>query len=254
MIALSLIPRAAALLMLVSGPATAACDTDKFPIAVDIGHTALSPGAVSAHGRGEFEFNLALGRQVATALRSAGFPTETIVIEGQGKSQLKKRVARANALNPRLLISIHHDSVQQRYLKTWEHNGRKLQHADRFSGFSLFISRANPKFQDSAIFATLLADQLNSAGLDFTTHHAENIAGERKPLLDPQRGIYEYKNLRVLKDVSMPAVLLEAGIIVNREEELAMLTPQRRQAISDSVALAALQMCGNGRSNNLVLR
>ena len=129
-----------------------------------------------------------------------------------------------------------------------------MQHADRFSGFSLFISRANPKFQDSAIFATLLADQLNSAGLDFTTHHAENIAGERKPLLDPQRGIYEYKNLRVLKDVSMPAVLLEAGIIVNREEELAMLTPQRRQAISDSVALAALQMCGNGRSNNLVLR
>ena len=240
--------------MFLCGPALAACDTDKFPIAVDIGHTALSPGAVSAHGRGEFEFNLALGRQVATALRSAGFPTETIVIEGQGKSQLKKRVARANALNPRLLISIHHDSVQQRYLKTWEHNGRKLQHADRFSGFSLFISRANPKFQDSAIFATLLADQLNSAGLDFTTHHAENIAGERKPLLDPQRGIYEYKNLRVLKDVSMPAVLLEAGIIVNREEELAMLTPQRRQAISDSVALAALQMCGNGRSNNLVLR
>ena len=254
MIALSLIPRAAALLMLVSGPATAACDTDKFPIAVDIGHTALSPGAVSAHGRGEFEFNLALGRQVATALRSAGFPTETIVIDGGGKAQLSRRVARANALNPRLLISIHHDSVQQRYLKTWEHNGRKLQHADRFSGFSLFISRANVNFADSAIFATLLADQLNSAGLDFTTHHAENIAGERKPLLDPQRGIYEYKNLRVLKDVSMPAVLLEAGIIVNREEELAMLTPQRRQAISDSVALAALQMCGNGRSNNLVLR
>ena len=254
MIALSLIPRAAALLMLVSGPATAACDTDKFPIAVDIGHTALSPGAVSAHGRGEFEFNLALGRQVANALRSAGFPTETIVIDGGGKAQLSRRVARANALNPRLLISIHHDSVQQRYLKTWEHNGRKLQHADRFSGFSLFISRANVNFADSAIFATLLADQLNSAGLDFTTHHAENIAGERKPLLDPQRGIYEYKNLRVLKDVSMPAVLLEAGIIVNREEELAMLTPQRRQAISDSVALAALQMCGNGRSNNLVLR
>ena len=254
MTTLKLITRAAALLMFLCGPALADCDTENFPIAVDIGHTASSPGAISAHGRGEFEFNLALGRNVAAALRSAGFPTETIVIDGGGKAQLSERVARANALNPRLLISIHHDSVQQRYLKTWEHNGRKLQHADRFSGFSLFISRANPKFQDSAIFATLLADQLNSAGLDFTTHHAENIAGERKPLLDPQRGIYEYKNLRVLKDVSMPAVLLEAGIIVNREEELAMLTPQRRQAISDSVALAALQMCGNGRSNNLVLR
>ena len=254
MIALSLIPRAAALLMLVSGPATAACDTDKFPIAVDIGHTALSPGAVSAHGRGEFEFNLALGRQVATALRSAGFPTETIVIEGQGKSQLKKRVARANALNPRLLISIHHDSVQQRYLKTWEHNGRLLKQADRFSGFSLFISRANVKFEDSSIFATLIADQLIAAGLHFTTHHAENIAGERKPLLDPERGIYEYKNLRVLKDTYMPAVLLEAGVIVNRDEELALATPERQIAISDAIALAALQMCGGGAAQNLVLR
>ena len=137
----------------------AGCDEGKFLIAVDIGHTALSPGAMSAHGRGEFEFNLALGKQVAAALHSAGFPTETIITKGEGKAQLAKRVARANALNPRLLISIHHDSAQARYLKTWEYNGRTLKHADQFSGYSLFVSRANAKFEASSIFATLLADQ-----------------------------------------------------------------------------------------------
>ncbi len=245
---------AAAALMLVSGPATAACDAGNFPIAVDIGHTAQSPGAISAHGRGEFEFNLALGRNVAAALRSAGFPAETIVIAGEGKAQLARRVERANALAPRLLISIHHDSVQQRYLKPWEHQGRLLKHAWQFSGFSLFISRANPKFEDSAIFATLIAGQLLNAGLHFTTHHAENIEGERKPLLDPERGIYEYKNLRILKNTDMPAVLLEAGIILNRDEELALTTPQRRQTISDAVALAALQMCDGKGAESLALR
>ena len=89
---------AAALLMLVPGLALADCDAANFPIAIDIGHTAGSPGAISAHGRGEFEFNLALGQNVAGALRNAGFPSEIIIIEGNGKAQLAKRVKRANAL------------------------------------------------------------------------------------------------------------------------------------------------------------
>ncbi len=251
---MTLFRAAAALLFLAHGPAMAGCDTANFPIAVDIGHTARSPGAISAHGRGEFEYNLALGQRVTTALRSAGFPTETIIIEGEGKAQLAKRVVRANALNPRLLISIHHDSVQERYLKTWEYNGRILKHASQFSGYSLFISRANAKFEDSSIFATLLADQFMAAGLHFSTHHAANIDGERKELLDPQRGIFEYKNLRVLKETQMPAVLIEAGVIVNRDEELAMATLERRQDISDAIATAALRMCGSGKSSGLVLR
>ena len=253
---LNFLRSAAALVLLVCGysAAKAGCDTENFPIAIDIGHTALSPGAISAHGRTEFEYNLALGQHVAAALRSAGFPTETIVVEGEGKAQLRKRVARANALNPRLLISIHHDSAQARFFKTWEYNGRILKHADQFSGYSLFVSRANAKFEDSSIFATLLADQLLSAGLAFSTHHAANIDGERRELLDPQRGIFEYKNLRVLKETQMPAVLLEAGVIVNRDEELFMATPERQRAISGAIALAAIKMCGGGQSIGLVLR
>jgi N-acetylmuramoyl-L-alanine amidase len=245
--------RTAAFLMLLSGPALAACDAARYPIAVDIGHTAQSPGAISAHGRGEFEFNLALGQEVASALRSAGFPVRTILVEGAGKAQLAKRVDRANAAAPRLLISIHHDSVQQRYLKTWEFDGRLLKHSDRFSGFSLFVSRANPRFETSVRFATLIADGLLENGLNFSPHHAEDIAGEKKPLLDRQRGIYEFKNLRVLKDVRMPSVLLEAGVIVNRKEEIALATPPRREAIGSAVALAAIAMCG-GEGGKLALR
>ena len=52
----------------------------------------------------------------------------------------------------------------------------------------------------------------------------------------------------------MPAVLLEAGIILNRDEELALTTPQRRQTISDAVALAALQMCDGKGAESLALR
>ena len=189
-----LITAALAIALLAATPlaAQAACDAANFPIAIDIGHTAQSPGAISARGKPEFDYNLALGQQLAAALHSAGFPVETIVVSGEGKTQLRKRVDKANALDPRLLISIHHDSAQARYLKTWEVDGRLLKYTDRFSGFSLFVSRANAKFEASSTFATLIADQLLGAGLNFSTHHAENIDGERKPLLDPARGIYEY--------------------------------------------------------------
>jgi N-acetylmuramoyl-L-alanine amidase len=245
---------AIALLAATPMAARAACDAANFPIAVDIGHTAQSPGATSARGKPEFDYNLALGRTVAAALHSAGFPVEMIVISGDSKTQLRKRVDKANALDPRLLISIHHDSAQARFLKTWEVGGRLLKYTDRFSGFSLFVSGANAKFEASTTFATRIADQLLGSGLGFSTHHAENIDGERKVLLDSARGIYEYRNLRVLKETRMPAVLLEAGVILNRDEEVALATPERRLAISDAIATAALQMCGDGKTEGLALR
>lgn len=243
-----------ALFCAVSVPAQAACDAASFPIAVDIGHTAESPGAISAHGRTEFEYNLALGQQLAASLKSAGFPVGTIIISGEGKAQLKQRVDKANRLDPRLLISIHHDSAQERFLKAWEFQGRILRHADQFSGFSLFVSRANAEPEDSKKFAMLIADQLLDGGLSFSSHHAMNVVGERKQLLDPARGIYEYTNLRVLKDSRMPAVLLEAGVILNRDEELALASPQRRMAISDAITTAAIQMCGGNGAGGLALR
>jgi N-acetylmuramoyl-L-alanine amidase len=214
-----------ALFCAVSVPAQASCDASSFPIAVDIGHTAESPGAISAHGRTEFEYNLALGQQLAASLKSAGFPVGTIIISGEGKAQLKQRVDKANRLDPRLLISIHHDSAQERFLKAWEFQGRILRHADQFSGFSLFVSRANAEPEDSKKFAMLIADHLLDGGLSFSSHHAMNVA-----------------------------VLLEAGVILNRDEELALASPQRRMAISDAITTAAIQMCGGNGAGGLALR
>ena len=95
------------------GRARAECDRDRFPVAVDIGHTPEDPGATSARGIPEFAFNMALGRDAAAALGKAGFPVHRIIVSGRGKEQLSRRVAAAQALSPALVISIHHDSVQE---------------------------------------------------------------------------------------------------------------------------------------------
>ena len=41
----------------------------------------------------------------------------------------------------------------------------------------------------------------------------------------------------------MPAVLLEAGSIINRDEELKMDSPERRDIISNGVAAAVKEFC-----------
>jgi hypothetical protein len=46
-----------------------------------------------------------------------------------------------------------------------------------------------------------------------------------------------------LRYTHMPAVLLEAGSIVNRQEELDLGTPERRQAIAKAVTAAVTDFC-----------
>lgn len=237
---------AMAVLWALSAPAAAggsACVPGRFPVAVDIGHTVQAPGAMSARGIPEFIFNMALGRDTVAALQDAGFPAERIIVEGKGRQQISRRIERANTEKAALLISIHHDSVQEHYLEEWSFAGRDLRYSDRFAGYSIFVSRANRAFKDSLSFAKILGRSLTKAGFGFSTHHAENIPGENREILDRRHGVFEFRDLRVLKDVESPAVLLEAGVIVNRNEELEAASPERRRIMSAAIVDAVKQFC-----------
>lgn len=222
----------------------AACDAANFRVVLDVGHTAEAGGARSARGVPEYVFNLRLARQIEKGLREAGFArTGLLIMSGVGRPQLLRRSARASELAADLLVSIHHDSVQESYLARWEHDGRADLFSDRFSGYSLFVASGNARFDDSLAFARLLADELMARGLHFTGHHAEDIPGERRPLLDPGRGIYRYDELLVLKNTTAPAVLLESGVIVNRAEELALASLGRQRAIAVAILTATRRFC-----------
>ena len=167
--------------------ARAGCDPQHFPIAVDIGHTPEQPGATSARGIPEFAFNMALGRDTVAALEKAGFPAQRIVVSGGGGEQLSRRVAQAKALSPALVISVHHNSVQERYLEDWRFAGQPRKYADRFSGFSLFVSGANAQYEESLAFARALGRSLNASGFRHSTHHAEKIPGENRAIHRPAK-------------------------------------------------------------------
>ena len=83
---------------------------------MDVGHTAQSPGARSARGYWEYDFNLRLATRIEQDLLHAGFgKTVLLITDGPTRKGLAERVARANALSPDLFLSIYHDLVPTRF-------------------------------------------------------------------------------------------------------------------------------------------
>jgi N-acetylmuramoyl-L-alanine amidase len=233
------------LLVTTSTAAVASCDRAKFVVAVDIGHSPTRPGATSARGTPELSFNQMLADRILAELHARGF-TQSFIVQDPGESlDLVSRTERANRRHADLFLSVHHDSVQPRYLTRWFYNGEPHQFSDRFHGYSIFYSERNNAAAASREFCRLLGEALRAHGLTPSLHHAEKIPGENRDLVDPNLGIYRFDDLVVLHTARMPAALLEGGVIVNRDEEIRIGDPDYQQKLSDSVVEAVQAFCAN---------
>lgn len=234
---------AALALSLGADPAAAACAPDRFALAIDIGHDRHTPGAVSARGVGEYVLNRRLAFELLHRLYRDGF-TGAFLIEVRGEAiPLERRPARAAARGADLLLSLHHDSVQERYLEPWVHEGHARRLTDHAEGFSIFVSSEGLAFGGSLAFAEMLGEALKARDFAPTPHHAEPIPGEGRALIDAELGVYDYPELVVLRLSAMPAVLFEAGVIANRGEEARLDDPSHRANLVDALAAAIERFC-----------
>ena len=192
-------------------------------VAVDVGHYAAEPGVISASGRPEFEYNLALASELKTELEKRQIDVRLIGERGD-YAVLHRRTRDARGAD--LFVSIHHDSVKERL----------LPRADRFSGFSLFISRRNPDVKKSLACASAIGVNLRGAGFVPSRYHADPVLGESRPFADEANGVHYYDNLAVAHTAQMPSVLVEAGVIVNRDEDGRMRDPEVRRRIAGAIA------------------
>lgn len=230
-------------LSLPASPASQQCDRSRFVIAIDAGHTASHPGATSARGVPEFEFNTRLAATLVPVLAGMGFTNVILTNERGADISLTDRSELANRRGADLFLSLHHDSVQPRYLSAWTHEARPQRYSDDFSGYSIFYSGQNQHPDESLRFARVLGSELHRHCLRPTLHHAEKIEGENRELVDPDLGIYRFDALKVLATTKMPAVLFEAGVIVNRAEETRLGDPAYRQMMAESIGAAVARFC-----------
>jgi N-acetylmuramoyl-L-alanine amidase len=225
--------------------AIATCHPESFRLVLDVGHTADVPGAMSARGATEYSFNLALAQEAKQELVDAGFTKTVLLITDKPPLQgLFSRAIAANSLPADLFLSIHHDSVPDNLLQTWQYEGQEQHYNDDYPGYALFISNDNGDRAGSLLFGSFLGKELQARGEHYTPHYTLALMGHRRrELVDPTAGVYRYDQLIVLRMTRMPALLLEAGSIVNRQEELELGTDERRVRTSDAIVAAVQDFC-----------
>lgn len=223
----------------------------QFRVAIDIGHTPKAPGAIGVDGTPEYAFNKAIALSVASDLQKQSGLSVFVINKGGEEVSLPKRSAVANAEGADLFLSIHHDSVNDRYLVEHEVGGKKLYQSEKFHGYSVFFSSKNPRASESRKFAEELGTAMRDEGFSPTAHHAEKIAGENRELVRPKLGVYRFDDLVVLKDSQMPAALLECGVIVNPGEEADLKTKERQARIVSAVRKAVRAMAHEKENHQL---
>jgi N-acetylmuramoyl-L-alanine amidase len=224
---------------------SATCQRSAFRVVLDVGHTIAAPGAMSARGVAEYQFNLHLVQDVYQTLVDHGFADTVVLLTNEAPPLgLYVRANHANAMRGDLFIAIHHDSVPDNLLQTWQYEGQEQHYNDQFPGYAIFISNENADLAGSLQFGKLLGQALQLRGLGYTPHYTLALMGRhRRQLIDAEAGVYRYDALVVLQRARMPAVLLEAGSIVNRQEELELASPERRALVSAAVVAAVEDFC-----------
>ena len=226
------------LLALSTALALASTQAAATTVALDIGHYLERPGATSAYGETEFSYNQALADVVSERLLGAGYAVRLIGDDGQAKD-LHRRAAAATGAD--IMVSLHHDSTQAQFLQEWTVDGLPQKYSDRSKGFSIFVSHQNPQFAKSAACASALGQQMQLKGFVVNPAHAEKITGENREWLDQKAGVYT-ADFVVVAETRVPALLLESGVIVNREEAKKLGSPATRAQIADAI-LGALKAC-----------
>lgn len=239
---------AAALMSGLLGPghSAAAADACGSPplVWIDIGHTPKRPGAVSARGVSEFLYNHRLALELAEALKQVPGLSVRVMNKKGANESMRQRLARIRALDRGMMISVHHDSAQLKYFKYWTVDGKRRRYSDVFSGHSLFVSSRQPRFKQSTRLGKLIGRAMRAEGFVPTLHHNEPIKGENRKFVDKHLGLYDFPLLAVLRRTPIPAVLIEAGLIVNRDEELKLSTEAYRARIVAAIVSGISEFCG----------
>jgi N-acetylmuramoyl-L-alanine amidase len=237
---------AAAVLAVTWPPASSwatACRTDApFRVAIDVGHSPDAPGAKSAAGKREYEFNDRFARELL-ALSKARSTLEAFILNPNGENlSLMARTQLAASRQAKLFVSIHHDSVNPKYLKRGIVDGATTLYTDAFRGYSLFVYSANPAFRESHALAVLIGTNLKTVGRTPTLHHAEAIDGENRKLINSDLGVYDAP-FAVLRTSSSPAVLIEIGVLPNPVEEEFLERPEHREKMALAILDALETFC-----------
>jgi len=218
-------------------------------IVLDSGHTPSHPGAISTCGKPEVDYN----DQTVAILKKAleknyrvlltRLPDHEVLPSSAGDNSnelgresgasLSRRAEIANEAGAQVLISIHHDSVDDdpaNGLVAFDpaicdgHGGFRISPAFKAQnkiGYNIFVTagQRGPRLEGATRLATLIGKRLAADGLTASNYHIPET-GDCKSCfpVDINAGVWN-QTLRVLRESKMPAILIETENISDPDLE-----------------------------------
>ncbi|MDY4077607.1 MAG: N-acetylmuramoyl-L-alanine amidase [Clostridium sp.] len=184
-------------------------------IVIDAGHGGTDSGAISTIGGVNYiekDINLKIALKLSNDLKNRGYDVKLIRSLDTTVS-LDERAKRANNLNADLFISIHQNSVTSSLA-----NGTEVYYTTSMPDSGFPVHQTN-KLSKSKELASLVCNNVVSA------------------LGTTNRGV-KIDNFKVLRNTSMPSILVECGFITNKADALKISNETYQNKIAKAIGAA----------------
>lgn len=229
---------------------------DRFIVVIDPGHGGNDPGAIGTRGK-EKNINLNVARKLGRLIEDNCNDTKVVYTR---KSDifvpLHRRAEIANNAKANLFISIHTNAVAKKnsyvngtetYTLGLHRTEENLEVAKKENSVILIeddykqrYAGFNPNSSESYIIFEFMQDKNMSQSVNFATLIQQNFKGYNR--ID--KGVHQAGFL-VLRETSMPSVLIELGYISNPSEETYLLSDKGTTDLANAIYRAFINYKGN---------
>lgn len=213
-------------------------------IAIDPGHGGVDPGAIGVTGAHEKDITLAVGRELAKALRATGRYRVILTRDTDVFVQLRERIHIAQKAGAHLFISLHADSIADRRVrgssvytlsetasdKEAAALAAKENRADLIAGVDLT--------DQSQTVARILIDLSQRMTMNESAVFAKGLTGELGKSIRLLRNTHRFAGFAVLKAPSIPSVLIEMGYLSNPTDERQLRQSRHQRKIASAIVRA----------------
>lgn len=212
-------------------------------VVLDPGHGGVHAGTVSKDGAREKDVVLRIARHAKAALEKAGHVVH-LTREGDKTLALDARVARANAVGAAVFVSIHNNSAPVPHRRGVETYILSARASDEVAAALLHAEEAEAHDEHG------FGGGGGGSDLDFILDDLDRSAAQEKSAalakavqdrlgkvrgLGPSRGLRQAP-FRVLKQASMPAVLVEIGYLSHEAQAKLLASTRGQRAAGQALA------------------
>jgi len=216
----------------------------RFTVVLDPGHGGIDGGATGRGGAKEKDIVLSFARKLASVIKKLGPYDVLFTREEDEFVSLKQRLEFSRVSSTDLFISLHADSLSQRFVrgatiytlskKASDRLSEKLAEAENQVDLIAGLALESDVEAVTDILADLTMQETKKFSRTFSNILVTNLKDEIFLIKNPQRSAA----FGVLKAPDVPGVLLELGYLSNLEDEKLMQQPEWQDKVANAVGLA----------------